>query len=73
MPLDRIECPIPGKIVSVNIGQGSAVSEGDELFLLESMKMENPIISPVSGTVTEVNVTKGQVVESGFLLAIIDF
>lgn len=73
MPQERIECPIPGKIVSVKIKQGSAVSEGEELFLLESMKMENPIMTPVSGTVAEVNATEGQVTESGFLLAIIDY
>ena len=41
--------------------------------MLESMKMENPIISTVSGTVTEVKVSLGQLVQAGDLIAVIEY
>ena len=62
MAQEKVEFPITGKITSVNVSKGSAVSEGDVLCLLESMKMENPILAPVGGTVTEINLSVGQVV-----------
>ena len=73
MAQERVECPITGKIISVNVSNGSVVEEGDILCLLESMKMENPILAPVAGTVTELNLSPGQVVEAGDLLAIIEY
>jgi len=57
----------------VNVKQGDAVSEGDILCLLESMKMENPILAPVGGTVTKIDLSPGQVVEVGDLVAIIEY
>jgi len=41
--------------------------------MLESMKMENPILAPVDGTVTEVNVTAEQIVKPGGIIAIIEY
>jgi len=41
--------------------------------MLESMKMENPILTPVTGTVTEIKVSAGQVVKSGDLLAVVEY
>ena len=57
----------------MNVSNGSVVEEGDILCLLESMKMENPILAPVGGTVTGLNLSPGQVVEAGDLLAIIEY
>ena len=73
MAQEKVESPITGKITNVNVSKGSMVKEGDTLCLLESMKMENPILAPVEGTVTEVAVSSGQVVEAGDLLAIIEY
>jgi len=73
MAQEKVESPITGKITDVNVSQGSMVKEGDTLCLLESMKMENPILAPVEGTVAEVAVSSGQVVEAGDLLAIIEY
>jgi len=70
---EQVEFPITGKITSVNVKQGDAVSEGDILCLLESMKMENPILAPVGGTVTKIDLSPGQVVEVGDLVAIIEY
>ncbi len=68
-----MEFPITGKIISVNVSQGSVVKEGDILCLLESMKMENPILAPVEGTIVEINLSSGQVVEAGDLVAGIEY
>ncbi len=73
MAQENVEFPITGKITSVNVKEGDAVSEGDTLCLLESMKMENPILAPVSGTVTKIELSVGQVVEVGDLVATIEY
>jgi glutaconyl-CoA decarboxylase len=70
---ENVEFPITGKITSVNVKAGDAVKEGDVLCLLESMKMENPILAPVAGTVTKIELSAGQVVEVGDLVAIIEY
>ena len=68
-----MEVPITGKIVSVDVKAGDEVKEGDVLCVLESMKMENPILAPVDGTVTEVGVTVDQVVKPGEVIAVIEY
>jgi biotin carboxyl carrier protein len=73
MAQEKVEFPISGKITSVNVSQGDVVKEGDILCLLESMKMENPILAPVAGTVGEINISVGQVVEVGGSLTIIEY
>ena len=62
-----------GKITSVNVKTGDKVEEGDVLCLLESMKMENPILAPVSGTVTEINIATEQIVKPGETIATIEY
>ena len=62
-----------GKTRKSPVKKGDVVSEGDILCLLESMKMENPIVAPVGGTITEINIADGQVVEVGDVVAIIEY
>ena len=73
MPQEIIEVPITGKILSVNVKLGDKVKEGDILCILESMKMENPILAPVDGTISEVGVSAEQVVKPGETIAVIEF
>ena len=73
MAQENVEFPITGKITNVNVKPGDKVGEGDILCLLESMKMENPILAPVAGTVTKIELSAGQVVEVGDLVAIIEY
>jgi biotin carboxyl carrier protein len=51
--------------------QGDAVEDGDTLVILESMKMEIPVVAESSGTVSEVRVEEGQVVQEGDVIAVI--
>ncbi len=67
-----ITSPMVGKILDVKVSVGDQVSEGDEVAILEAMKMEMPIVSPCDGTVKEVKVAAGQSVESDTEIAIID-
>jgi len=73
LPQEIVEVPITGKILSVNVKAGDKISEGDTLCILESMKMENPILAPVDGTVSQVGVATDQVVKPGETIAIIDY
>ena len=73
MALEKIEAPLPGKILRVNIKPGDKISEFDEVCVIEAMKMENPICSTVSGTAKEVLVSVGKVVKVGEVLAIVEY
>jgi len=68
-----VEVPITGKIIEVSVKAGDEVKEGDVLCLLESMKMENPILAPVGGTVKEVKIAVDQVVSPGELITTIEY
>ena len=56
---------MPGRIVRVLVAKGESVTKGASLLVLEAMKMENEIQSPVDGVVDEIFVDAGQAVESG--------
>jgi biotin carboxyl carrier protein len=56
----------------VVVNPGDQVSEGDPLVILESMKMEIPVESPLSGTVQEVRVQEGGVVQEGDIIAVVE-
>lgn len=73
MAQEKVEVPITGKILSVDVKAGDQVKEGDILCLLESMKMENPIVAPVSGTVAKIAVAADQTVKPGDIIAIIEY
>ena len=73
MAQERVEFPITGKVTGVNVKPGDMVKEGDTLCLIESMKMENPILAPVNGKVIEIKLAVGQVAEVGELVAVIEY
>lgn len=61
--------PLAGKVVSIDVKPGTAVTEGQKLITLEAMKMNTFVISPATGTLKEILVTAGQAVAEGDLLA----
>ncbi|MCU0667761.1 MAG: biotin/lipoyl-binding protein [Myxococcota bacterium] len=67
----RVDSEMPGKVVKISAPLGTAVTEGQGVLILEAMKMENEIKSPIEGIVTEVAVVDGQTVESGALLFVV--
>jgi biotin carboxyl carrier protein len=67
----RIDAPMPGKVVRVLVKQGDQVAEGQGLVVVEAMKMENELKSPKAGAVTELHAVEGQAVESGAKLVVI--
>ena len=73
MSQEIVEVPITGKIISVNVRVGDEVKEGDILCLLESMKMENPILAPVDGAIVQIGITAEQTVKPGDIVAIIEY
>jgi acetyl-CoA carboxylase biotin carboxyl carrier protein len=56
----------------VVVAAGDPVGEGDPLVILESMKMEIPVESPVAGTVRELRVEEGGVVQEGDVIAVVE-
>jgi biotin carboxyl carrier protein len=70
---ETVEVPITGKIMSVEVKVGDSVKEGDVICILESMKMENPILAAVGGKVMEIGVKAEQVVKPGEMIAIIEY
>lgn len=67
-----LEAPMPGNIVAVNVSVGDEVEAGRPVIVLESMKMQNEIVSPVTGVVKKLNCAVGDQVTFGQLLAVIE-
>jgi biotin carboxyl carrier protein len=59
---------IPGTIVEIMIEPGQKVEKDEELMVLDAMKMQNRLKSPVSGKILSINVKKGEKVSKGTLL-----
>jgi len=66
-----IKAPMPGLVVAVPVAPGDTVHAGQELVILEAMKMENEIRTPQAGIVRAVHVAPGQKVEQGQTLAVV--
>jgi len=60
-----VAAPIPGKVLSIKVNVSDRVKRGDELIVVESMKIENPIFAPRDGTVKKVHVSVGDHVKTG--------
>lgn len=67
----EVRSPMPGNILKVNVNPGDVVKEGQQLMILEAMKMENEILAPCAGRISSIGVAKGSSVESGALLCTI--
>jgi acetyl-CoA carboxylase biotin carboxyl carrier protein len=66
---EDIHAEMVANVWKVLVAQGDSVQDGDTLVILESMKMEIPVVSEAAGTVTELAVAEGDVVQEGDLIA----
>ena len=58
-------------VLKVVVGEGDQIGAGDTLVILESMKMEIPVLAEDVGTVSALHVTEGDVVQEGDLIAVL--
>jgi acetyl-CoA carboxylase biotin carboxyl carrier protein len=68
---EEVRAEMVANVWKVVATEGANVDDGDTLVILESMKMEIPVIAETSGTVTKLAVAEGDVVQEGDLIAII--
>jgi acetyl-CoA carboxylase biotin carboxyl carrier protein len=68
----EVKAELVGNLWKIVTEVGQQVEEDDTLMILESMKMEIPITSPVSGTIKEITVKEGDVVQEGQTVAIVE-
>jgi urea carboxylase len=68
---EGVETHVPGSVWKINVQPGSVVEKGDVLVIVESMKMEIAIESPLAGVITEVPVSEGRAVSAGQRVVVI--
>ena len=70
--MTEIKAELVGNVWKIVAGPGDKVEEDDVLLILESMKMEIPVVAPQAGTVKEIRVKETEVVKEGQVLAVIE-
>jgi acetyl-CoA carboxylase biotin carboxyl carrier protein len=66
-----VKAHITGTVWKIEKKAGDAVSEGETVIILESMKMEMPVEAPCGGTIAEIKIAEGQAVNEDQVLAVI--
>ena len=69
---EEIRAEMVANVMTVSVSEGDAVNDGDSLVLLESMKMEIPVLSEFSGKISTMAVKPGDVVQEGDLIAVVE-
>jgi biotin carboxyl carrier protein len=70
--MPEVRAEITANVWQVRVELGQSVSVGDELVILESMKMEIPVIAPLAGTISQLAVAPDDQVTEGDLIAVIE-
>jgi biotin carboxyl carrier protein len=70
--MHTIAAELVANVASVSAQVGDAVAPTDTIVLLESMKMEIPVLAEVAGVITEIAVAPGDVIREGDVIAVID-
>ena len=68
----RVKSEITGKVWQIEASVGQKLAEEDPIIILESMKMEIPVVAPVDGVVKEILVAEGDAVQEGQEVAVMD-
>jgi acetyl-CoA carboxylase biotin carboxyl carrier protein len=69
---EEIRAEMVANVWKIVVAEGDTVSDGDTLVILESMKMEIPVLSEADGTIAKVAVSEGDVVQEGDLIAVLE-
>ncbi|HWH01030.1 MAG TPA: biotin/lipoyl-binding carrier protein [Pilimelia sp.] len=69
---DEVRAEMVANVWKIVVTEGAPVSEGDTLVILESMKMEIPVVAETDGVVASIAVNEGDVVQEGDLIATIE-
>ena len=67
-----IRCPLPGRVVSVSVVKDQTLQPGDEICVLESMKMEQSVRMAQSGIIKSIKIKEKQSVNAGSILLVLD-
>jgi acetyl-CoA carboxylase biotin carboxyl carrier protein len=70
--MSEVRAEMVANVWKVVATEGDTIADGDTLVILESMKMEIPVLAESSGTLTKLAVAEGDVVQEGDLIAVID-
>ena len=70
--MSEVKAPMGGKVVDVLVSPGDTVQEGEDVVIIEAMKMEMPIVSDDAGTVKAVNCKPGDTVEADAVLVVME-
>ena len=70
--MSEVRAEMVANVWKVVVSEGDQVEDGDTLVILESMKMEIPVITEDSGTVASLKVAEGDVIQEGDLIAVIE-
>lgn len=68
----KLKSPMPGLVVDVPVAKGDEVSKGENLIILESMKMQNELKAPRDGKVVRINVRAGDSVQQDAVLLVLE-
>ncbi|MPZ64474.1 MAG: biotin/lipoyl-binding carrier protein [Pseudonocardiaceae bacterium] len=69
---EEIRAEMVANVFKLVVAEGDVVSDGDTLIILESMKMEIPVLTELDGTVATLAVAEGDVVQEGDLIAVVE-
>lgn len=67
-----LEAPMPGKVIKISVAPGQRVAKGEEVLVVEAMKMENALRSPKEGVVKSIATKVGEMVSPGSVLVEIE-
>ncbi len=70
--VNELKAPMPGLVFKILVDVGQEVKEGDNLMILEAMKMENNLKSPTTGKIIEIKVDEGNAVEKNQILIVFE-
>ena len=72
MAVVNVKSEIAGNVWKIQTRPGDRIEVDGEIMILESMKMEIPVLSPKAGTIREIRVSEGEAIDEGQLVAILD-